>query len=435
VQISHKKHYSWKIISMRCIKIIIVLAIAGLAVVGFLRKARTTINQGFPMMIDLACYYVTAHTLNAGLSPYDKDSMDSIAYSLEINDYTDYIYPPFWGTIFRPLAFLSKSQMVTVWFIVNIFLYFSSIFILNSTFKIKRPYRYLLFLTFLFPPIYDTILVGNINIFLLLFFAIILYFSINEHIKYSKVITAIFIGICIGIKLYPAALLIPYIFHRRYLIVIYSLLTTLMTVLIGILFRGSLDITNQWITSVVSSIPTKMVTYGDVSIYAVVYRLFNKGDYQAYDGNTLFDIRLDPIFNISNIHIPLAVLLALAIFIVTLSYIYKIHIQHTESTFTASFSIIICMILLITPKVWDHYYTLIIIPLMFIATKFKLSYLSSLVFLSIILLILLQRFIAKILLLFPNHIMTFLPFFAGLLTWLLIVVMIDSQKKLTDQTT
>jgi hypothetical protein len=423
----------WKNRLLWCIEILVVFVIVILALAGFFRKVRTTINQDFPMMIDLACYYVTAHALNAGLSPYNKESMDHIADQLGIDEYTDYIYPPFWGTLFRPLAYVSKKQIIALWIIINIVLYSVSVIILNSTFRIQKKYRYLSFLSLLLPPVYETILVGNINIFMLFLFSLALYFSISQTFKYSTIITSICIGISIGIKIYPIALLVPYLFYRKYPVIIYSLITMLMTVITGIVFGGSFNTTIYWFTSVVSSIPTKMVTYGDVSVYAVIYRLFNKGDYQAYDGYTLFNIHLEPIFNKNNIHLPLSFLLALAILITTLFYIYNLRRYYTENNFLSSFSITICLILLITPKVWDHYYTLIIIPLMFIISKIKLNHIFKCILLLIVLLLMLQRFIGKILILFPNHIMTFLPFFAGLLIWTLIIASIHHQKTLIEQ--
>jgi hypothetical protein len=401
---------------------LLLAAIIALATLGTYRKINTAIQQQFPLTYDLACYYVTAHALNAGLSPYDIKSMDQTAAKLGVANYGEYVYPPFWGTIVRPIASFSINQLKLFWVITNLILLCISVVLLAIILKIPKIYLAIIIPAILmFPPIYDTILGGNVNIILLFLISSALFFSVSNDYRYHKIFASLFLGVAIGIKVYPVVLLFAYAVYKKGFIFIGTIITTISTFIIGILARGSIDTTLYWVSNVIFSIPSKLISYADVSLFAVSDRLFTARTYATFNGDTAVELSLPSIIEAPFAGKAIGYGLAAIIVMTTCISIIKASHRPTLHSFIIAFNLLLTMLLIITPRVWDHYYVLITVPFLYLAKQYYDQPIWRIGLGTIIICILLQRFTSKFVVTLQSPLVTCFSLFAGIITWMLLL--------------
>lgn len=406
----NKKTISW------FVERLLLIAIAFLATVGFYRSVNTYIRQGFPIAHDLACYYVTANAIALGYSPYNKAEMDRSAADLGIKEYGEYVYSPFWGTILQPMRFLSQNQVKILWLIINlVLLLLSVLFIKKAIFnKIAFTISFLLFL--MFPSIYETIIGGNVNIIILFLLLIFIHFEKSNN--KNAIFSGIALGLAIGIKLYPVLFILLLLIYRRYFTILFSILTTLLTFLYGIVARGSINTTEFWFTNVLFSIPDKLVSYADLSTSAIVYRFFTGRTYPTYDGNILINSHIPSIIENPSL-IPL-VSYAIIGFIFVTTLLITVKYRNNKDSSPYVYILFLSMLLLIIPRVWDHYYVLSIPSIVFLFSSrnyWNRKYLYLAIFF-----LCLERFTTKFLLLFTSPLMTYFGYVAGILLWIAMIL-------------
>lgn len=108
-------------------------------------------------------------------------------------------------------------------------------------------------LTLLVPPVYGTLLLGQINFLLLLTASLYLSSSPSSN-RPKDILGGILLGIAAAIKLYPAFLGSAYLFRRRFVCLTSMIVTMLAVFFFGILAGGGLENTARFFSEVLPSI-------------------------------------------------------------------------------------------------------------------------------------------------------------------------------------
>ena len=141
----------------------LILVSITLGVVGFLRVLPAMLKA--PESVDFAPYYLAAASLNSGQPLYQMEAMASMAKRTGVMSEFEYLYPPFFAVLLRPLAQLPYHEAARVWALLNwLFLGISVLITIRLVRARNRWIMPALALSLLLPAVYDTILLGQINL-------------------------------------------------------------------------------------------------------------------------------------------------------------------------------------------------------------------------------------------------------------------------------
>jgi hypothetical protein len=202
-----------------------------LLLAGFARILPALIRV--PDSYDFAAYYVAARVLNAGDRLYDSATMTAAATSnAQAIAFPAYIYPPFLAALLRPIANLPFRAAKTLWFGFNLVCLCVSLGLLTRL--IGLPLRTLVpigLLALVMPPIYDTLLLGQVNLLLLILISGSLYLSSQSRLQRHEILAGFLLGIAAAVKLYPIVIGLSYLIRRRFVALV-SMLGGMLTMLI-----------------------------------------------------------------------------------------------------------------------------------------------------------------------------------------------------------
>lgn len=155
-----------------------------------------------------------------------------------------FYYPPFWGMVLHPLTFLPFRIAKLIWLVFNVllvclFIWLGSYWIKKNVpeyqFKLKVwMYFFLLIIILAYKPVSDTLRGGQVNLLLLILFALSLY----SYEKNKKIITGVLLGLASLTKLVPILLMGYWFLKREYKIVLSTILTVVFATVITVLLYG-----------------------------------------------------------------------------------------------------------------------------------------------------------------------------------------------------
>ena len=168
---------------------------------------------------DFAMYYAAAQVLHLGLpaaSVYSHAQLVSIqAHACPLLPFSDYLYPPFLAVAMEPLTWLPCGTAQQAWMVFNAGLWLTSAVLMareaRTLFQSEGAYTTTLLLTLFCFPAWWGFALGQITFVLLLGF-IVLPSLARRHPRWAGVVLAVLI--CI--KLYPAILLVWLISNKRW---------------------------------------------------------------------------------------------------------------------------------------------------------------------------------------------------------------------------
>jgi hypothetical protein len=431
-QDSHHRQRKTKI----AVEVLMILLTIAIVMAGFIRILPTLIRQ--PGSYDFAAYYVAARVLNAGDALYDDaHMMDAAVVNGEKVSFPKYIYPPFFAVLLRPIAGLSFITASRIWFVFNLLCLIISVALISRIIGIPRSGGIALgLLALILPPIYDTLLLGQVNLILLLLIVLSLYFvSRSGEYRWNEILAGLFLGIAVVIKIYPITIGFAFLIHRRVVAFISMIFGILLVMSIGITAGGGIDNTIRYFNQVLPSLSESGPGVTDQSIWPVVIRLFSFNQYRfAFLTTTNYvEIALYPIINAPRLGYLLASVGALVIATLTIRTLVLRAIRAQDKfSLLLDFSLLIPMTLLILPVVHDHYLSLLLIPLSLVIWIYYdakgASVKSTIRILLVIfcLLLGLQRFWRLFLSIIPSPLLLCFGFLGMLLLWLLILRLIGS---------
>jgi len=350
------------------------LVTALLLLAGFVRILPALVRV--PDSYDFTAYYVAARVLNAGDPLYNSAAMAAAATSNgQAIAFPAYIYPPFLAALLRPIANLPFGAAKTLWFGFNLVCLFVSLGLLVRL--IGLPLRKLFpigLLALVMPPIYDTLLLGQVNLLLLILISGSLYLSSRSTLQQQEILAGFLLGIAAAIKLYPIVIGLSYLMRRRFA-ALASMLGGMLTMLIfGIAASGGLANTTRYFTEVLPSRAGGTNTPVDQSIWPVMGRLFsvNTFDFAFLSTDNHTTVVVNPIIDAPLVGTILALVGAICITFVTIRALVRSVRDNNEiPSLLPEFSLTITLILLVFPVVHDHYLSLLCIPLFFVGWQYR----------------------------------------------------------------
>jgi hypothetical protein len=419
------------------VEIVLALLAAVLILGGFIRILPTLISQ--PGSYDFAAYYVAARVLNAQDALYDDAHMtDAATVGSETVAFPRYIYPPFFAAMLRPIGALPFITASRIWFVFNLICLWVSIGLLSRLIGLSRRWAIVLGLIApLLPPIYDTLLLGQVNLLLLLLITLALYLTSTPEPKlWQEILAGFLLGIAALIKIYPIVIGLVYLLHRRIVPLISMALGIVAMLAFGIILGGGPESTIRYFNEVLPALSAGDPTVADQSIWPVMARLFSFHHYRfAFMTPTNFvEISLNPIINTPWLGYALAsVGSLLVIFFSIRALLTRLSYREQNSYFLLpDFSLVLSMTLIILPVVHDHYISLLFIPVFFIIwyysknTRPSTRYMLRMVLISFCMLLALQRFWRVFLNIIPSPLLLCFGLCAMLLLWLTLTRLIGS---------
>lgn len=349
------------------------LAILGLGMAGLfgaLRRLPATIPNDFHM------YYVEGWVVNHGLPLYREDYMAYAAGQIGVASIA-YGYPPFFAALMRPVAVLPLQVASWLWLLGNVVCVFLIVWMLARFFRLSRAVFLLLCgAVLLLPSVYDTFLLGQINLWLTLLLVGAMILGAREQNRRAHIVAGILMGIAIATKVYPALLLSVFVLYRRYTALGAMLGTVLLTFAIGIVYGGGWDATFRY-WSVIVPAQSVLVTFpADQSAAAVLARLFQTSYFAVpLAPEEMVYIELVPWWNNPAMGRALWYAFVALVMGVTAFALWRIRRtgfkergfiaegSPTDLEFVISFALVLTAMLLVLPHVWDHYLAHLILPL------------------------------------------------------------------------
>jgi hypothetical protein len=260
-------------------------------------------------------------------------------------------YPPFVAVLFIPLAWFSHNSAIIVWFIFEMVCLSAIACMLTILWKGRVDWVRAIFILFLllsWYPVMVDLLYGQLTILLTALLLAALVLLKKDH----KIMAGLLIGLTVAIKVITWPLIIYFALRKDWRMLLSSSITALGLNLIALIVLGIGPITDYYlrVTMQVSIIYHSFLK--NYSLWSIGYRFFEGtrpigGDY----------ISAPPLINLPNLALLVSAGLAGAFLLAGL--IWAIRSKDRE----IAYSILVCVIVAVSPISWDHYYVMIIISL------------------------------------------------------------------------
>jgi hypothetical protein len=301
---------------------------------------------------DILQEYLMAKALLAGINPYlplnELAQMFIVKFPFLPHPAP---YPPFVAILGIPLTLFSHNYAIIVWFILEMVCLSATACMLTALWKGRVDWVRAIFILFLllsWYPVMVDLLYGQLTILLTtLLLAALLVFK-----KDYKILAGLLIGLSIAIKMITWPLIIYFALKKEWRTMLSSGITALGLNLIALIVLGIGPIMDYYlrVTMQVSEIYHSFLK--NYSLWSIGYRLFEGtrpigGDF----------ISAPPLVNLPNVAPIVSAGLAAAFLFAGLIWAIR------SADKDIAFSIIVCVIVAVSPISWDHYYVMIIISL------------------------------------------------------------------------
>jgi len=251
---------------------------------------------------------------------------------------TPYLYLPIFALPFQGFSILPFPFAWKIWLAINIFIILFFILILFSSVQffhknIKKINLFVI-LSFLYSPLLYDLGVGNINLLMVLLFSLI-YLLVR---KKRDIVAGIFLGVVILMKLSPILFFAYFLYRKKFKLSISCLLTTLFLLLVSLRLYG-IDVHHKFLQM--------------VKLYALLLELIFLTNYHLYGIESI-------------VRIAQYLLVAL---IMGISFIMIRNAKQKEEAFSYEFSLVIINLALICVIMFHQYYSFLIIPVVILGAK------------------------------------------------------------------
>jgi hypothetical protein len=336
-----------------------------LGAVGLLRILPTLL--GAPEQIDFAAYYVAARLLNADGQLYDPAAMRDAAAQAGSIHYTPYIYPPFFAAALRPLGLLPYRPAELCWLALNTIFWIGSVVTLCRMAAVPRAlYVPVVCLTGLLPAVYDTMLLGQTSLLITALLVGSLWFAQSRPAMGSEVLAGVLLGIAISIKLYPAVLGLVYLVHGRRTTLIAAGITCLAAGIVGVGFGGGWEASRAYFVDLLPNVAQLSPFPSNQSLRGVLARFFSHNQFSVpvLSRDNALVVSLRPLVDAPALGTALAYTFGLGIVVVSVWAMARARRPSAvDGLMLRDMGLTTTVMLLITPVVWDNYFTHLLISL------------------------------------------------------------------------
>ncbi len=155
---------------------------------------------------DFKHIYLGARMFARGENPYDGTALLELAHKRGFRSVNPYVYPPFTALALRPLTWFDPPTAMRVWFWFNHLLFFASMALIFHALKLRASPQNLAFalcLGALCYPLHSTLTAGQLNLVLLVLFALVFDLQSRGRLIAAGVVAAV----AMWLKLIPGILL------------------------------------------------------------------------------------------------------------------------------------------------------------------------------------------------------------------------------------
>ena len=343
----HSKARAMFVLRYILIGLVVIMGLARLRIILILLVSPATYQER-----DILQEFLMAKALISGVNPYLP--LDELAHMF-IGNLSFFPhpapYPPFIAILSTPLLLFSLKNVIVVWFIIEMICLIAISGMASILWRGRVDWVrtiFILFLLLTWYPVMVDLLFGQLTIFLTtLLLAALLAFR-----KDKKILAGMLIGLSVAIKMFTWPLIVYFALKKDWRTLLSSCLTAIGLNLIALIAMGVGPILDYYlrVTFQVSAIYHSFLK--NYSLWSIGYRLFDGtrpigGDY----------ISAPPLISLPKIAPLISAGLAAAFLVVGL--IWALRSKDKD----IAFSIIVCVIVAISPISWDHYYVMIIISL------------------------------------------------------------------------
>lgn len=390
---------------------------------------------GTGSFVDFEAYFYAAQSLNNDETPYIVFIQPELVDAGIIGE-TAYIYPPFFAAALRPLvAAFSLNQLKYIWPVVEILCAVGAMLLLTRLFKVSVGLSLVTFAISGLVPVLVSMIYGQVSTVLLFLIVASLYLGYAfRHNRLAQIASGILLGIAIGIKVYPAFVLLIYVLYRRFTAAVSTLVSTVATGVFGLIFGGGVTATLYFFTHISPALDS-ITTSSDQSLKSLLGRIFAPEIIQLSGVGLDSQVVSAPFINAPWLVDPLHVALSGLIGVVSLALIVKLRYTHDDAAMLYSVAILSAAVIVVLPTVWPHYASLAVIPA-YVIMRYIIERRAALmvwVFLLVCLLITTYRYWTQLVNLVPNGLMNKTMAIGLLMLWGMMVYVIMQYRQPADE--
>ncbi len=301
---------------------------------------------------DILQEYLMSKALMAGVNPYLP--LDQLA-SMFIGKFSFLSHPaphpPFLAILSIPFSGLTIDQVIVVWFVFEVLCLAAIAIMLTYLWKGKVHWLlagFLVFILLAWYPVMVDLLFGQLTILL----TTLLLAALLAWRKDRKILAGVLAGFTVAIKMFTWPLIIYFALKKDWRTFISSCITVVGLNLLALIVMGIGPISDYYlrVTLQVSAIYHSFLK--NYSLWSIGYRLFEGT--RPIGGNY---ISAPPMLNLPQMAPVVSVGLAAAFLLAGL--IWAIRSRDKD----IAFSIMLCVIVAVSPISWDHYYIMVMISL------------------------------------------------------------------------
>ena len=298
--------------------------------------------------IDFGSYYVWAYAARHGINPYLAANVKSLAIRLGVDALTAN-YPPLFILMVEPLSLLPPQRAFWLWSGINLMFLLISVTMLVSGLEGRQKRVFFGAAALLYGPVTDALFWGQAEIVVLLLLSVALLGLRNRR----DCLCGIAVGLAALWKVYPILVLGYFVLCRRKAVVVYAGLTVLAGIAVSagaFITEINVGFMNElWRTGGDKYWPYTL----DVSLGAVISRFL----LLLAGGNPDSTVKM---ITVATIALSEALAAALTI--------YATLIARRRGEEILAFGLWVATAVVLTPIIWVHHLTILLIPLVQIAS-------------------------------------------------------------------
>ena len=292
---------------------------------------------------DFSDFYTWAYAARVGLNPYSHDAVIPLAHRLGV-EAMPANYPPPFILALEPLSLVPPLQAFWIWHGVNFCLLLITVWLLVADLHPSQKRIAFASAALLYGPVTDALFWGQVEPFLLLMLVI----ALRQSAARRDIASGIAVGLAALCKIYPVVLLGYFLLSRRWTVVVSTGLTILLGILLSMLAFGS-ELSVDFLHQISRTAGDKFWSYTlNASLGAVVAKTL----WMVAGHNYGLAMKLT--------RTALIVLAVSAVLAMTIRGTLSANRRDDDSI---GFGLWVAATVLLTPIVWPHHLTVLLIPL------------------------------------------------------------------------
>jgi hypothetical protein len=343
----HSKALLMVMLRYTLVALVVLMGLARLRIILILLSSPETFSER-----DILQEYLMAKAVISGLNPYLP--LDKLA-SMFIGDFPFLTHPaphpPFVAIISIPFTWLALNYVIITWFILEILCLLAISIMLTILWKGRVDWVWSIIIAFLllaWYPVMVDLLFGQLTI-LLTSLVLLAFLAWRSH---RRVLAGILIGLSVAIKMFTWPLIVYFVIKKDWRTAISSVLTIIGLNLAALVVIGIGPVTDYYFTIMAQVSGIYHSFLKNFSLWSIGYRFF-EGSRPIGENY----INAPPLINLPMLAPIVSAGLAISFFLIGLFWAKR------SKSIEIALSIMICVLIAVSPITWDHYYIMLIICL------------------------------------------------------------------------